>query len=392
MRIQLDGKVGIGTTSPMRKLDIRGSGSNSMILSAPNNTDYIDFRLGAGSSIGRIGLSGPSFGDSNYGTDDLFIQTETEGGNIRFMDNGAATRMIIQDNGNVGIGTTSPGAKLDVEGKVEIGSGGMTINSSHQNNFQISTISDVINPNFYFAIGNGSGGSTHQPIFWNNMLIFNGSGNSWCPTCGTSPQAAPSTVDRADMVVTPAGRVGIGTTTPSNILTVVQGSTTDPIADAWTQYSSRRWKTNIQTIESALDKVQQLRGVTYEWKANGKHDIGLIAEEVGEIIPEVVEYEENGVDAKSVDYARLVAVLIEAVKEQQKMIEKLQDEKTSTTAELKQTKQSLQNVEARLAEVDNLKMKMAQLEAYLQKLLVTTENQTELKKTNSVQSEISQNN
>ena len=200
------------------------------------------------------------------------------------------------------------------------------------------------------------------------------------------------TVDRADMVVTPAGRVGIGTTTPSNILTVVQGSTTDPIADAWTQYSSRRWKTNIQTIESALDKVQQLRGVTYEWKANGKHDIGLIAEEVGEIIPEVVEYEENGVDAKSVDYARLVAVLIEAVKEQQKMIEKLQDEKTSTTAELKQTKQSLQNVEARLAEVDNLKMKMAQLEAYLQKLLVTTENQTELKKTNSVQSEISQNN
>ena len=207
------------------------------------------------------------------------------------------------------------------------------------------------------------------------MLIFNGSGNSWCPTCGTSPQAAPSTVDRADMVVTPAGRVGIGTTTPSNILTVVQGSTTDPIADAWTQYSSRRWKTNIQTIESALDKVQQLRGVTYEWKANGKHDIGLIAEEVGEIIPEVVEYEENGVDAKSVDYARLVAVLIEAVKEQQKMIEKLQDEKTSTTAELKQTKQALQNVQARLAEVDNLNTKMAQLETAMQKLTSFSENQ-----------------
>ena len=55
----------------------------------------------------------------------------------------------------------------------------------------------------------------------------------------------------------------------------------------------------------------------FRWKADGKHDIGLIAEEVGEVIPEVVAYEENGKDAKSVDYARLVAVLIEAVKEQQ---------------------------------------------------------------------------
>jgi len=62
-------------------------------------------------------------------------------------------------------------------------------------------------------------------------------------------------------------------------------------------------------------------GGSYPWKADGKKDIGLIVEEVGEVIPEVVAYEENGRDAKSVDYARLVAVLIEAVKEQQKEIE-----------------------------------------------------------------------
>jgi hypothetical protein len=117
------------------------------------------------------------------------------------------------------------------------------------------------------------------------------------------------------------GNVGIrtGGQTP-NILTVLQNSATDPIADAWTTYSSRRWKTNIQTIDNALETVQKLRGVTYDWKATGKHDIGLIAEEVGEVIPEIVAYEENGVDAKSVDYARLVAVLIEAVKAQQGQI------------------------------------------------------------------------
>jgi len=66
-----------------------------------------------------------------------------------------------------------------------------------------------------------------------------------------------------------------------------------------------------------------LQGVYYDWKKTGERDIGMIAEDVGRIIPEVVEYEENGIDAKSLDYARLVAVLVEAMKEQQREIEAL---------------------------------------------------------------------
>lgn len=122
-----------------------------------------------------------------------------------------------------------------------------------------------------------------------------------------------------------ADPVGIGTETPDNILTIAQGSDSDPIADAWTTYSSRRWKTNIQPIENALDKVQKLRGVSYDWKKDNSHDIGLIAEEVGKVIPQVVVYEENGIDARSVDYPRLVAVLIEAIKEQQQNINHQQE-------------------------------------------------------------------
>ena len=117
--------------------------------------------------------------------------------------------------------------------------------------------------------------------------------------------------------------LGIGTTAPGNILTIQQNSATDPIADGWPVYSSRRWKTNIKPIEGALDKVKNFRGVYFDWKANGKHDIGIIAEEVGEVIPEVVAYEDDGKDAKSFDYARLVSVLVEAIKEQQKQIEEL---------------------------------------------------------------------
>jgi hypothetical protein len=90
-----------------------------------------------------------------------------------------------------------------------------------------------------------------------------------------------------------------------------------------TPVSSKRWKENILPIEGALSKVQSLRGVSYDRKEDGKPSIGLIAEEVGEVIPEIVTYEENGKDANAVDYSCLVAVLIEAVKEQQKQIDEL---------------------------------------------------------------------
>lgn len=113
---------------------------------------------------------------------------------------------------------------------------------------------------------------------------------------------------------------------PSNVLTLpniadVRGR---GLANAWHIYSSKRWKENIQSIDNALDKVLKLRGVSFDWKECGKRDIGMIAEEVGEIIPEVVSYEENGIEAKGLDYARLTALLIEAVREQQKQIEELQ--------------------------------------------------------------------
>ena len=112
-------------------------------------------------------------------------------------------------------------------------------------------------------------------------------------------------------------KVGIGVANPTHILEVTRYSGTDPIADAWDTYSSRRWKTNIKDIEHALDKVTKLRGVYFDWKSTGEHDIGMIAEEVGEVIPEVVTYAPNGKDAEGMDYARLVALLVEAIKEQQ---------------------------------------------------------------------------
>ena len=103
----------------------------------------------------------------------------------------------------------------------------------------------------------------------------------------------------------------------SDANTIVRGAVATGVVG---QLSSRRSKTNIRKVQDALDKVADLRGVTFDWKDSGRRDIGLIAEEVGKVVPEVVTYEDNGVDAKSLDYAHLVALIIEAIKEQQRMI------------------------------------------------------------------------
>ena len=86
-----------------------------------------------------------------------------------------------------------------------------------------------------------------------------------------------------------------------------------------TAYSDRALKRNIQTIENALDKVLAMRGVTYQ--KDEKDGLGVIAQEVEEVLPEVVR--KDGYGMRSVAYGNIVGVLIEAIKEQQKQIEEL---------------------------------------------------------------------
>ena len=88
-----------------------------------------------------------------------------------------------------------------------------------------------------------------------------------------------------------------------------------------TTNSDEKLKENVITIKNALDKVLSLRGVEYDRIDGGEHQIGLIAQEVEKIIPEVV----YGDETKSVAYANLVSLLIEAIKEQQTQINNLND-------------------------------------------------------------------
>ena len=82
-------------------------------------------------------------------------------------------------------------------------------------------------------------------------------------------------------------------------------------------------KEDIQTIENPLEKVQALRGVSYKWNDTGRKDIGLVADEVQEVLPELVVENEH----KQMDYGHMIGLLVEAIKEQQKEIEELKCQK-----------------------------------------------------------------
>ena len=89
--------------------------------------------------------------------------------------------------------------------------------------------------------------------------------------------------------------------------------------------SDRKLKTNIITIDNSLEKVNKMRGVYFDWKDkekyNNRKQIGFIAQEVEEVVPELVSNGDPG--TKAVNYAQTVALLLEAVKEQNKIIEEL---------------------------------------------------------------------
>ena len=89
-----------------------------------------------------------------------------------------------------------------------------------------------------------------------------------------------------------------------------------------TAFSDERLKDNIETLEDSLTKVEQLRGVTYT--RDGRENIGVIAQEVEKILPEIVLTADDEMGTKSVDYSRITAVLIEAVKELSARVKELE--------------------------------------------------------------------
>jgi hypothetical protein len=126
------------------------------------------------------------------------------------------------------------------------------------------------------------------------------------------------------VTITNGGAMGLGVT-PTNTLGRFEASN-DIVA-----YSSsdKNWKKNVKNIDSPLEKLSQINGVEFDWiedepvHGNKGHDIGVIAQEIEQVLPEIVQTRESGM--KAVQYDKIIPLLIESIKEQQKQIDELKE-------------------------------------------------------------------
>jgi len=291
MRIISNGNVGIGTTSPSAKLELSGTSGQLLVLddSSATGNPFMSFYQ-AGTRRSYI---------QHLDASDL-LTLASEYGGIKFMTGTLGTevdRVVIDSTGNVGINTTAPTEKLAVTGNIETtqSANGVKIGFNVGDSFTLNGADTA-------HYGLSCGVSTSVP------LVLSGYYGVAIATNG---------LERV-RILQSNGYFGILTTTPAYELDVTGTirATGNVIA-----FSDARVKENIKTIDSALEKVNKLRGVEFNKIGEEKTCIGVIAQEVEEVLPEVVETDDNGM--KAVAYGNMVGLLIEAMKEQQKQIDEL---------------------------------------------------------------------
>lgn len=335
------GHVGIGTSTPgsndfgtLKMLIADSNGLNSDIALQVAGGGYGIFNFGAsrgtlsspaassnGDLMGGVlfrGHDGSShqIGAAIFGYADSVPALGKMPGRLSFYttnSNGVSRKTMALDRngnltvtGNVGIGTTSPISQLHVRGTSPVRiMGDLTTLAGYE-------YVDFMARNSPFSTDIGGmriqRDSTTGNV--NTMLFAAANGNS----------------ASEKMRINGNGNVGIGTTSPTQKLTVSGNICATGTIGAC---SDVRFKRDIVPLSSSLKSVLSLQGVHYRWKTEEFPDrnfskdrqIGLIAQEVEKIYPEVVQTGTDGY--KSIDYARLTPALIEAVKEQQKQIDEL---------------------------------------------------------------------
>ena len=306
--IDPSGNIGISTTLPTSKLDVRGDVSIASTLGIGTVIDIVPYDTLNSGTLSWEGSAGQLFSiTNNLTTGSIYSVNDVSG--IPSIDVDAnGTIQLGPYGGNIGLGTTNPTAKLHVVGDVRV-SGASTFVGLVKLD---SSLRDI-----YGAVG--AAGS---------VLISTGAGVSWSASTPSAAAVTISNDNETDDIRYPmfenitSGTVETVNVSSSNLQFNPFSGTL--FAKGFTSLSDRTQKEDIRPIENAIGIVNQLTGVRYNWKNNtNKPSIGLIAQDVEEVIPEVVVEMADGL--KSVSYGNIVAVLIEAIKEQQVRIEELED-------------------------------------------------------------------
>ncbi|WP_413294553.1 tail fiber domain-containing protein [Bdellovibrio sp. HCB185ZH] len=293
-RNRYSGNVDNGKVDSLMGASVVYGHENAVPANTPTTTNAYGVVISPNSSTGTI--------TNMY---DLFLGTKSAGGTVTnrygvYQTDSAATNFF---KGRVGIGTTTPAASLDVVGHGIFNTGGEFTNirlgqEINDNIFADNSAGKIYGGGLWFRVHD-----TTQGSFYRDILYLNDN-----------------------------GRVGIGIPLPTYTLHV-NGSVAG--TSAYNNLSDKRLKKNIETIPNALSKIENLRGVTYDWnhevhpelKLGNRQELGVIAQEVETTFPQAVS-EDKTTGIKSVAYSMLIGPLIEAIKELHQYVSRLQNSVT----------------------------------------------------------------
>ena len=331
--INSSGNVGIGTTSPIRKLTVSSAGAVEFVLQdtsqAANSRNWRIFNTGNTMYFGTLNDAGTAGNDY----------------------------LTINSSGNVGIGTSSPSQKLDVEGGTRTyGIANFDGATYAALDFKVAGTHKGYIATANAVIGGGSANDLAVDASTGNLILATGdvermridsSGNvivGSTATIGTGGKlqvtsATDTFYAQSTAATTYAATVFNVTDTAARLTAYQYGSggspanvgsvTTNGTTVAYNTSSDYRLKEDIAPMTGALAKVALLKPVTYKWKSNGSDAEGFIAHELAEVCPAAVHGVKDAVNKdgnpeyQGIDVSFLVATLTAAIQEQQALITSL---------------------------------------------------------------------
>ena len=331
---RLIGNVGIGTSVFTQKLTVVGNISAGQFISTVTSgtapfvvlSDTQVTNLNASFLRGKTPPSGTIVGTTD--TQTLINKTLTspviDGGTfsssgVTFTGSSSGTTILQASTVASGV-LTLPAATTTLVGKNTTDTlTNKTINASSNTiadltNANLSGTAGITNNNLVNSTISGIAlGSNLNSISFGSYLSsagsYNGSTSRTVSVAGTSINTGNTLVARDVSGDFTAGTVNVTNLNASQTI----------IAQDFDSISDNKVKENVQTVENALEIINALRGVSFDWKKTGNKSYGVIAQEISKILPELVK---DG-EIKSVNYNGLVGVLIEAVKELSAEIESL---------------------------------------------------------------------
>ena len=323
MRIDSSGNVGIGTASPVAKLDVQ-SASASIFVTSTTGTNSVAFR--ANNTGGYMIVGRDSSTGGNYGAAYASVVWSNGAYPMLFATNDIE-RMRIDSSGNVGIGTNSPASKLNVVGGNVTVDAGKGIAYSGDQTIIFTPEDNVSGGLLQWGNGilrfNSTAANERMRIDSSGNLLVGATINAGVGLSLAKPDASGCQSYFSGSAGGYHWRFGANNTGAVGSIST-SGSTT-----TFSTSSDYRLKHDITPMTGALDRVASLKPVTYKWNADNSDGEGFIAHELQAVIPDCVVGEKDAVDAdgnpayQGIDTSFLVATLTAAIQEQQALITSL---------------------------------------------------------------------